>query len=122
MTLRIQRSEEFESVVYALIGRIQAEQVAEVQELLKSNSSGHNVVFDLTCAKLVNREAVRFLAECETRRIELKNLRRLYPGLDCVREECDASILRFNRPPPSTSLIISHSRNAIFNSLAGAVI
>ena len=73
MTLRIQRSEEFESAVYALIGRIQAEQVAEVQELLNSDSSDHNVVLDLTCIKLVDREAVQFLAKCEARGIELRN-------------------------------------------------
>ena len=73
MTLRIQRSEKSESVVYALIGRIQAEQVAELQELLRLDSSDHNVVLDLACVKLVNREAVQFLAECEACGIELRN-------------------------------------------------
>ena len=73
MTLRIQRSEKPDSVVYALIGRIQAEQVAELEELLGSNSSDHNVVLDLACVKLVNREAVQFLAECEAGGIELRN-------------------------------------------------
>ena len=60
-------------MVYALIGRIQAEQVAEVQGLLKSDSSDHNVVLDLTCVKLVDREAVQFLAKCEAGGIELRN-------------------------------------------------
>lgn len=73
MTLRIQRWEKPESVVYALIGRIQAEQVAELEELLRSDSSDHNVVLDLACVKLVNREAVQFLAECEASGIELRN-------------------------------------------------
>ena len=73
MTLRIQRWEEPESVVYALIGRIQAEQVAELEELLRSDSSDHNVVLDLACVKLVNREAVQFLAECEASGIGLRN-------------------------------------------------
>ena len=73
MTLRIQRSEEPESVIYALIGRIQGEQLAEVQELLKSDSSDHNIVLDLACVKLVDREAVQFLATCEAGGIELRN-------------------------------------------------
>jgi hypothetical protein len=73
MTLRIQRWEKPEAVVYALIGRIQAEQVAELEELLRSDSSDHNVVLDLACVKLVNREAVQFLAECEASGIELRN-------------------------------------------------
>ena len=73
MTLRIQRWEKPESVVYALIGRIQAEQVAELEELLRSDSPDHNVVLDLACVKLVNREAVQFLAECEASGIELRN-------------------------------------------------
>lgn len=73
MTLRIQRWERPESIVYALIGRIQAEQVAELEELLRSDSSDHNVVLDLACVKLVNREAVQFLAECEASGIELRN-------------------------------------------------
>ena len=73
MTLRIQRSEKPESVVYALIGRIEAEQVAELEELLRSDSSDRNIVFDLACVKLVNREAVQFLAECEAGGIKLRN-------------------------------------------------
>lgn len=73
MTLRIQRSEETETAIYELIGRIQGEQLAQVQELLKSESSNHRVVLDLTCVKLVDREAVQFLATCEAAGIELRN-------------------------------------------------
>ena len=73
MTLRIQRSEELNSVVIALIGRIQGEQVADLQELLKSESSDRNVILDLSCVKLVDREAVQFLARCESAGIELKH-------------------------------------------------
>ena len=60
-------------MVYALIGRIEAEQVAELEELLRSDSSDRNIVFDLACVKLVNREAVQFLAECEAGGIKLRN-------------------------------------------------
>ena len=71
--LRIQRSTERSRVVFALSGRIEAEEVAELQRLFQSESKDHNLVLDLKDLRLVNREAVRFLSGCEADGIQLRN-------------------------------------------------
>jgi predicted metal-binding protein len=71
--LRIQRSTERSRVVFVLSGRIELEEVAELQRLLQSESNDHNLVLDLKDVRLVNREAVRFLSGCEADGIQLRN-------------------------------------------------
>ena len=73
MTLRIQRSVERSSVVLVLTGRIQADQVPELEALLKSESSDRDMVLDLRNVKLVDRDAVHFLARSEGAGTELRN-------------------------------------------------
>jgi anti-anti-sigma regulatory factor len=73
MTLRIDISDESDRVVLKLTGRIQAEQVAELQALVKSDRPDHSLVLDLKEVKLVDRDAVRFLAEIEARGGRLRN-------------------------------------------------
>jgi anti-anti-sigma regulatory factor len=73
MTLRIQRSVERERVVFTLTGRIQAAQVPELLALLRSESSPHRIVLDLEQVKLVDRDAVLFLALSEALGAELIN-------------------------------------------------
>jgi anti-anti-sigma regulatory factor len=73
MTLRIQRTDEQDLVVFILTGRIQAEQVPELQELLQSESPDHHVVLDLKEVKLVDRDVVRFLAHREAEGTKLRN-------------------------------------------------
>lgn len=73
MTLRIDISDERDQVVFTLTGRIQAEQISELQALVKSDLPSHSLVLDLKEVKLVDREAVRFLAEIEAQGARLKN-------------------------------------------------
>ena len=73
MTLRIQRSVERRSVVFLLTGRIQGDQVPDLEALLKSESSNRDIVLDLGQVKLVDREAVQFLASREATGAELRN-------------------------------------------------
>jgi hypothetical protein len=73
MTLKIQRSVERRSVVFILTGRIQADQVQDVEALLKSESSDRDVILDLRHVKLVDRDAVLFLASREAAGTELRN-------------------------------------------------
>lgn len=72
MTLRIQKSVEHKRVVLTLVGRIQANQVAELEALLRSETD-HSLVLDLKDVKLVDLESVRFLATSEAEGIELTN-------------------------------------------------
>jgi hypothetical protein len=73
MTLKIQRSVELRSVVFILTGRIQVDQVPDLEALLKSESSDRDIVLDLRHVKLVDRDAVRFLASREGAGTELRN-------------------------------------------------
>ncbi len=73
MTLRIQRAEDEQCVVFTLSGRIQADHLPELEALLKSASTERKFVLDLQDVKLVDRDVVRFLARIELTRATLKN-------------------------------------------------
>jgi len=63
--LRIQRSKEGDSVRFVLSGRIEAEYLPELRRLLDGEERGCPVILDLGDVKLVDHDAVRFLAVCE---------------------------------------------------------
>ncbi len=73
MTLRIQRSVESDLVVFKLTGRIQAADVPDLLTLLKPDSLLGGIVIDLEQVKLVDRDAVLFLALCEATGAKLRN-------------------------------------------------
>jgi len=64
MTLRIQRASEGAVVVFAVSGRIEGEQLEQLQGLLATETGGPRIVLDLEQVELVDRDAVRFLARC----------------------------------------------------------
>jgi hypothetical protein len=70
--LRIQRSSG-KSVVLSLSGHIEKDDVAELQRLLKLEPAGQSIALDLEGVTLVDREALRFLALCQTQGIGLEN-------------------------------------------------
>ena len=49
------------------------EHVAELQNLVDFAAAKNTVVLDLTEVRLVDREAVQFLARCEAEGVELNN-------------------------------------------------
>jgi hypothetical protein len=59
------------SSVLALSGRIEREDVAELQRLLRSEVGGHSIALDLRDVTLIGRDAVSFLARCEMEGIQL---------------------------------------------------
>jgi len=73
MTLRIQRLDERDLVVFTLAGRIRADRIPELQTLLNSELPDHKLVLDLREVKLVDRDAVRFLAQSEAEGVKLRN-------------------------------------------------
>ena len=73
MTLKIQISTNGEDVTFTLSGRINAEEVAELQRLFKAEGQDHPIVLDLKEVKLVDLDAVRFLACCEVNGAQLEN-------------------------------------------------
>ena len=70
--LKIQRSGNG-GVVFKLSGRIEAQDVGELQELLALEAAGQQLVLDLRDVTLVNQEAVQFLGSCEAEGIKLAN-------------------------------------------------
>jgi anti-anti-sigma regulatory factor len=70
MVLRIERASSGKLIILRLSGRIQSEHVEE----LKSQMEGYpqKIVLDLADVKLVDRDAVCFLADCENKGVELK--------------------------------------------------
>ena len=70
--LRIDRSANGE-VRFTLTGRVGMAHVAELQRLIDAESGNCPIVLDLEDVKLVDREAVSFLARCEASGIRLDN-------------------------------------------------
>ena len=70
MVLKIDRSADGKYVVLRLSGRMQSE---HVEQLKAEMEDVDGVVLDLEDVKLVDREAVRFLSECEANGTELRH-------------------------------------------------
>ena len=63
--LKIQRVADEAGVLFTLSGRIQGDDVAELQRLFALEAAGCRLMLDLQEVKLVDRDAVQFLARCE---------------------------------------------------------
>jgi hypothetical protein len=59
--------------VFTLSGRIEAEDVKELGQLLALETAGQPLVLDLRDVTLVNDGAVKFLAGCEADSVKLEN-------------------------------------------------
>jgi len=70
--LKIQRSSNGR-VVFTLSGRIEAEDVAELQRLFDLEAPGRHLGLDLKDVTLVDQDAVGFLADCEANDIQIEN-------------------------------------------------
>ena len=70
--LRIQRSCN-PGVVFSLSGRIEIEDVAELQRLFSLEAVGQDIALDLQEVMLVDRDALKFLKRCAAEKIKLEN-------------------------------------------------
>jgi ABC-type transporter Mla MlaB component len=70
--LRIQRSSN-KGVTFTLSGRIEAEDIVELQRLLSLEAADLDIAFDLQDITQVDRDAVKFLAHCEAESIKLES-------------------------------------------------
>jgi len=70
---RARRSEDGGQVIFTLSGRIEEKHLPGLQDLIQSEANPARIILDLEEVKLVDAEAVEFLAACEARGIELKN-------------------------------------------------
>jgi anti-anti-sigma regulatory factor len=60
-------------VSFVISGHMDSETVAELKKLFSAEAEGRRIVLDLNELTLVDEDAVRFLAGCETNGIELRN-------------------------------------------------
>ncbi len=71
MTLRIEKHSDVRGTTIRLIGRMQAEHLAELEKQIRE--SGSKIMLDLEEVNLVDVEAVRFFGMCESKGIALLN-------------------------------------------------
>jgi anti-anti-sigma regulatory factor len=69
--LKIEKTRGEHATVIKLIGRVQAEFIPELRAQI--GAAPARIIFDMEQVTLVDVEVVRFLSECEARRIELRN-------------------------------------------------
>ena len=89
--LKIQRSGNGR-VVFTLSGRIETEDVKELQQLLALETAGQQLVLDLRNVTLVNQDVVTFLVSCEADSITIENC------LAYIREWIERGKSRTRRP------------------------
>ena len=63
--LKIQRTMD-RTVVFTISGRLDVENVSELCQLIDAEPAGAIVVLDLTDLVLADRDAIRYLRDCET--------------------------------------------------------
>jgi hypothetical protein len=68
--LKIQRSPNG-PVVFALIGQMDDEQIAELETMMSSEAKGIPIVMDLKDLTLAGQDAINFLGRCEAAGITL---------------------------------------------------
>lgn len=70
--LKITRVANGETVLN-LSGRMDAEDIGEVETMLSAEASGHHIVLNLKDLTLVDQDVVSFLSHCETAGIQFEN-------------------------------------------------
>jgi hypothetical protein len=70
--LKIQRKTNG-GVIFTLSGRIEAEDIDELRRLLELEGEGSHIAFDLRDVTLVDRDAIKYLADCEADGTKLTN-------------------------------------------------
>jgi hypothetical protein len=70
--LKIQRKANGK-VTFTLSGRIEAEDIDELRGLLELEGPRSHIALDLKDVTLVDRDAIKFLTDCETDSIKLQN-------------------------------------------------
>jgi ABC-type transporter Mla MlaB component len=94
--LKIQRSIDADNVRFVLSGSLERQHIAELQRLIDEDVPHNVVALDLEEIRLVDREAVGFLARCEAAGIRLENC------AEYVREWVDREKDAPANPPRTT--------------------
>jgi|HubBroStandDraft_1064217.scaffolds.fasta_scaffold163577_2 anti-anti-sigma regulatory factor len=72
---KIQRTVVGTSSVFRISGRISERELVELRKILSSELEARRTILDLKEVELVDQETVRFLDQCETEGVTIKNCR-----------------------------------------------
>jgi len=70
---KVQRTANNELVILRVSGQLESEQLTELQKVVALEGADEKVVLDLKDLRLVDQDAVSFLAECEANGMRLRN-------------------------------------------------
>ena len=73
MTFRIETAVRGKFTVFVLSGRIEKQAIAELRRLFELQPNSRNIVLDLKDVSVVDRDTLRFLADCEADGAKLEN-------------------------------------------------
>jgi hypothetical protein len=69
---KLKRVEEGGRIVLRILGRLESKWLSELEDVLASETTIQNLTLDLADVKLVDRDTVRFLANCESSGVALR--------------------------------------------------
>ena len=70
---KVRHVREGDRTVLRLSGRLESEQLKQLEEVLASEAAIHHLILDLSDIRLVDQDVVRFLADCEAGGATLHN-------------------------------------------------
>ncbi len=70
---KIEKTEDRDSVVLAVSGRIEGKHLTELREVLTAEHGNRNFVLDMSGVKLVDQESIEFLSYFEACGTQLRN-------------------------------------------------
>lgn len=70
---KVRRVKNGDGIILRLMGRLEGDQLNELEGVLASEAAIQGLTLDLANVRLVDRDAVRFLADCEARGVRLQN-------------------------------------------------
>ena len=90
--LRIRRSSNGE-VVFALSGRIDNENVTELESLIRAEEKDRRIVIDLKDVTLAGEGGIVFLAQCEAAKHHARELPAVHTGVDHETKQWKLALL-----------------------------
>jgi len=69
----VRRVQNGDGIILRLIGRLEGDELNELEDVLASEAAIRGLILDLADVRLVDQDAVRFLADCEARGAELQS-------------------------------------------------
>jgi anti-anti-sigma regulatory factor len=73
MTFRIETTVRGKFTVFVLSGRIEKQAIAELRRLFELQPNSRDIVLDLKDVSVVDRDTLRFFADCEADGAKLEN-------------------------------------------------